>query len=91
MVETIGYGLMIGGGLIAAVAITPMMIGFVSAGVVAGSVAAGAQAAIGNVAAGSFFAAITSLGMTGALTTTAVGGAVSAATGATIIILNPSP
>lgn len=41
--------------------------GFTSSGVAAGSIAAGVQAGIGNVAAGSTFAALQSIGATGAL------------------------
>ena len=42
-------------------------IGFTSGGVAAGSVAAGVQAGIGNVTAGSAFAALQSIGTTGAV------------------------
>lgn len=43
------------------------LIGFAKAGVVAGSIAAGIQSTIGNVAAGSVFAALQSVGATGAV------------------------
>ena len=59
-------GILIGAGAILTV---PTLLGFGSAGVVAGSAAAAIQAAIGNVAAGSTFATMTSLGMTGVLST----------------------
>ena len=59
-------GILIGAGAILTV---PTLLGFGGAGVVAGSAAAAIQAAIGNVAAGSTFATMTSLGMTGVLST----------------------
>ena len=59
-------GILIGTGAILTV---PTLLGFGGAGIVAGSVAAATQAAIGNVAAGSLFATMTSLGMTGVLST----------------------
>ena len=65
-------GILIGTGAILTV---PTLLGFGSAGIVAGSVAAATQAAIGNVAAGSLFATMTSLGMTGVLSTLSLTGA----------------
>lgn len=56
-------------------------IGFGPIGIVGGSIAAGIQAGIGNVVARSPFAIMTSLGMTGVLSTTANVGAVLGAGG----------
>lgn len=50
--------------------------GFGGAGIITGSVAAEIQASIGNFAPGSLFAILTSLGMTGTLSTTAAVGAI---------------
>ena len=58
-----------GGGL-------PMLAGFGIIGIKASSIAAGIQAGIGNVVAGSWFAIMTSLGMTGVFATTAAVGAI---------------
>jgi hypothetical protein len=81
MVSIITGGLLIGGGALLAVGVVPIMMGFGAAGIAAGSVAAGIQAGIGSVAAGSTFATATSLGMTGAFSTTAITGAISAGSG----------
>ena len=63
-----GGAILVGGGL-------PMLAGFGIIGIKASSIAAGIQAGIGNVVAGSWFAIMTSLGMTGVFATTAaVGG-----------------
>ena len=74
--------LIIAGGLAAAGGIGASLLGFTTAWIAAGSAAAAIQAGIGNVAAGSLFAGMTSLGMTGAFTTTAIGGGITAAIGA---------
>ncbi len=74
--------LIIGGSLAAAGGLGATLFGFGTAGVAAGSLAAAAQATIGNVAAGSLFSTLTSLGMTGTLITTTVGGGITAAIGA---------
>ncbi len=74
--------LIIGGSLAAAGGLGATLFGFGAAGVAAGSLAAATQATIGNVAAGSLFSTLTSWGMTGALTTTATGGGITAAIGA---------
>ena len=79
--------LIIGGGLAAAGGLGATLFGFGTAGVVAGSLDAATQAAIGNVAAGSIFATLTSWGMTGALTTTAAGGGITAAVGAIVKVI----
>ncbi|KAK0204557.1 hypothetical protein DFS33DRAFT_1382454 [Desarmillaria ectypa] len=64
----------IGIGVIAGVALTPVIVpsilglfGFGAAGPVAGGLAAGIQSGIGNVAAGSFFALVQSMAMGGAI------------------------
>lgn len=57
------------------------LLGFGTAGVVAGSVASGVQSSIGNVVAGSVFSKLTSWGMLGYFTKTAVGGTILAALG----------
>ena len=77
-------GILIGTGAILTV---PTLLGFGSAGIVAGSVAAATQAAIGNVAAGSLFATMTSLGMTGVLSTLSFIGVGSIAAGIAAAIL----
>ena len=74
--------LIIGGTLATAGGLGATLFGFGTAGIVAGSLAATTQASIGNVAAGSIFAGLTSLGMTGAFTSTAVGGTITTAIGA---------
>ena len=73
--------MILGGSLIAAGGLGATLFGFGTAGVAAGSLAAATQAAIGNVAAGSLFSTLTSLGMTGSLITTTVGGGITAAIG----------
>ena len=65
--------IMLCGGLATAFGLGGSLFGFGTAGVVAGTAAAATQAAIGNVAAGSLFATMTSLGMQGILTGTAIG------------------
>ena len=70
-----------------AILTAPTLLGFGSAGIVAGSVAAATQAAIGNVAAGSLFATMTSLGMTGVLSTLSFTGVGSIAAGIAAAIL----
>ena len=77
-------GILIGAGAILTV---PTLLGFGGAGIVAGSVAAATQAAIGNVAAGSLFATMTSLGMTGVLSTLSFTGVGSIAAGIAAAIL----
>jgi hypothetical protein len=57
------------------------ILGFGAAGIVAGSVASGMQAGIGNVVAGSAFAKLTSMGMLGYFTNTAIGGTILTALG----------
>ena len=79
--------LIIGGSLAAAGGLGATLLGFGTAGIAAGSLAAATQATIGNVAAGSLFASLTSLGMTGAFTTTAAGGGITAAIGAIIALI----
>ena len=79
--------LIIGGTLVAVGGLGATLFGFGAAGVAAGSLAAATQATIGNVAAGSLFATLTSWGMTGALTTTAAGGGVTAVIGAIAALL----
>ena len=79
--------LIIGGSLAAAGGLGATLFGFGTAGVVAGSAAAATQAAIGNVAAHSLFATLTSWGMTGALTTTATSGGITAAIGAVLALI----
>ena len=74
--------LMLCGGLATAFGLGGSLFGFGTAGVVAGTAAAATQAAIGNVAAGSLFATMTSLGMQGILTGTAIGGGITTALGA---------
>jgi len=74
--KKIGKGAAVAGGVIAGISLLPITLGFGGAGIVAGSVAAGIQAAIGNVAAGSAFAIYTSLGMTGAFSSSAAVGAI---------------
>lgn len=59
----------------------PIVMGFTTAGVAAGSIAAGIQSSIGLVSSGSLFATFTSLGMNGALLSTAATGYVTAASG----------
>ena len=72
-----------GAAIVGGIALAPIAIGFGSAGIAAGSIAAGIQSLIGNVAAGSFFATMTSFGMTGVFTTTAAtSGASACAAGA---------
>ena len=53
--------------------LTPILIGFGTAGIAAGSAATTIQSGIGAVQAGSLFATLQSLGMTGALTSGAIG------------------
>ena len=77
-------GILIGAGAILTV---PTLLGFGATGVVAGSAAAAIQAAIGNVAAGSTFATMTSLGMTGVLSTLSFTGVGSIAAGIAAAIL----
>ena len=77
-------GILIGTGAILTV---PTLLGFGATGVVAGSAAAAIQAAIGNVAAGSTFATMTSLGMTGVLSTLSFTGVGSIAAGIAAAIL----
>ena len=79
--------LILGGSLAAAGGLGATLFGFGTTGVVAGSLAAATQAYIGNVAAGSFFATLTSWGMTGALTTTAAGGGATAIIGTIAALL----
>ena len=79
--------LLIGGGLATAFGLGTTLFGFGTAGVVAGTTAAATQAAIGNVAAGSVFATLTSLGMTGALAGTAIGGGITTALGVIAALL----
>src|SRR6056300_1554340 len=68
------------GGIIAAPCVVAAAAGFGSAGIVGGSLAALWQASVGNVASGSAFAALQSMGATGAFTSgMAAGGAVSGA------------
>jgi hypothetical protein len=75
-------GLLVGGGIaVAVICATPILVGFGTGGVVAGSAAAGAQAVIGNVAAGSWFASMTSLGMTGTFVKGVTSGVALVATG----------
>ena len=64
-----GGAILVGGGL-------PILAGFGTIGIGASSFAAGIQAGIGNVVAGSWFAIMTSLGMTGVFATTAAVGAI---------------
>lgn len=84
---TVGAILGIGGAIVGGVALAPILLGFGTAGIVAGSAAACIQAGIGSVAAGSIFATLTSLGMTGFLATTAIGGAVATVLGAAALML----
>ena len=86
--KKVAKGVAIGGAVVTGVALAPVAIGFGSAGIVAGSIAAGIQSLIGNVAAGSLFATMTSLGMTGAFTTTAAVGGTAAAAGSSTHIFN---
>ena len=79
--------LIAGGGLATALGLGSTLFGFGTAGVIAGTAAAATQAAIGNVAAGSLFATMTSLGMQGILTGTAVGGGITTAIGAIAALL----
>jgi hypothetical protein len=66
-----------GGLAVAAVCITPVVVGFGTAGVAAGSVAAGIQSSIGIVQGGSLFATATSLGMKGVFLKGAIAGGLS--------------
>ena len=75
MLKKIGLGVGIAGITILGIAGAPILLGFGVGGIAAGSIAAAIQASIGNVVAGSAFAALTSLGMTGALAGTAAVGA----------------
>ncbi len=79
-------GVIVGGAVVAVVATAPILYGFGLAGVVAGSAAATAQSGMagGAVAAGSWFATCTSLGMKGYFASSAIGGAVTATTGAVV-------
>ncbi len=79
--------LIVGGSLLAAGGLGATLFGFGTAGVAAGSLAAATQAGIGNVAAGSLFSWLTSLGMTGALTTTAAAGGATTLIGALAALL----
>ena len=79
--------LIVGGAIAAAGGLGATLFGFGTAGVVAGSLAAATQATIGNVTAGSAFATLTSLGMTGTLTTTAAGGGITAAIGTILALI----
>ena len=63
------------------VTLTPILLGFGTAGIAAGSAAAAIQSGIGAVQAGSLFATLQSLGMTGALTTGAVGSGITTVIG----------
>lgn len=81
-----GYGIAIVGGVVGTAAVLPILLGFGSVGIAAGSAAAGVQASIGSVAAGSWFATMTSLGMTGAFTTAAAAGAGTAVVGAGTLV-----
>ena len=79
--------LLIGGGLATALGVGGSLAGFGTAGIIAGSAAAATQAANINVAAGSVFAALTSLGMKGIFTGTAIGGGITSALGAIAALL----
>lgn len=83
----VGIGAAIAGGVIATAGIGAICLGFGAVGIGAGTVAAGIQAGIGNVAAGSWFATMTSWGMTGVFTTAAATGAGTAGAGAATVIL----
>ena len=85
----IGTIAMIGGGVIGAVGIIPMPIGFGTTGIVAGSIAAATQSSIGAVTAGSTFATMTSLGMTGVFSSLAGIGTAITGAGAAIAALVP--
>ena len=78
-----GIVAMIGGLVIGALGIIPMAIGFGTTGIVAGSIAAATQSSIGAVTAGSTFATMTSLGMTGVVSSLA--GIGTAITGAALV------
>ncbi len=84
---TIGTIIGIGGAAVTLTALAPIVLGFGAAGIVGGSIAAGIQAGIGNVAAGSIFAGLTSAGMTGALSATAIGGGITSAIGAALALI----
>ncbi|ORY68083.1 hypothetical protein LY90DRAFT_504347 [Neocallimastix californiae] len=80
------------GTIMASTAMAPIAAGFGTTGIVAGSLAALTQSMIGNVVAGSLFATLTSLGMTGAFTTSAAVGALLGAGGFSAYLLqNFSP
>ena len=59
----------------------PILLGFGTAGIAAGSAAAAIQSGIGAVQAGSLFATLQSLGMTGALTSGAIGSGITTVVG----------
>ncbi len=82
-----GSLLILGGSFAVAGGLGDTLFGFGTAGMAAGSLASAMQGGFGNVAAGSTFATLTSLGMTGAFTTTAAGGGITAALGALIALL----
>ena len=80
MVNIFGKILLIGGVVIATVALEPILMGFWTAGIIGGSAAAAIQSSIGSVAVGSIFATVQSLGATGVISGTAIGGASAAGT-----------
>jgi hypothetical protein len=82
--SNVGNILLIGGASVAALSLVPVLLGFGSLGVAGGSIAAGIQSSIGSVAAGSWFATLTSYGMTGAFTGIAVKGLLVSGVGAGI-------
>ena len=86
MASIFGKILVIGGGVIATVALVPILMGFGTAGIIGGSAAAAIQSSIGNVVAGSIFATVQSLGATGVIAGTAIGGASAAAVGAGTLV-----
>jgi len=84
----IGIGTAATGLTIAAGGLAVIGFGFGSLGIIAGSAAAATQSALGSVAAGSWFATMTSMGMTGVFSTAAVAGGATAGVGATTIVLD---
>lgn len=76
MLRGITKVLIVGGLVVGGIAGGAIAIGFGSIGIAGSSIAAGIQSGIGNVVAGSWFAIMTSLGMTGVFATTATVGAI---------------
>ena len=76
MIRKILIGVGIAGGITLLGGGLPILAGFTTIGIKAASIAAGIQSGIGNVVAGSWFAIMTSLGMTGVFATTATVGAI---------------